>query len=82
MSSDTNSAFTSLRNCPRCQNHGLVSIWKGHKNYCNYSQCKCGLCNTITKRNRKMALRIAARRKEAQDQEHAFLMGFEVVSGK
>lgn len=29
-----------------------------------------------------MALRIAARRKEAQDQEHAFLMGFEVVSGK
>lgn len=56
-------------NCVRCRNHGLKTSLKGHKRYCKYKNCRCSKCIQTTERQHMMAIQIAKRRRDAQDEE-------------
>ena len=37
----------STPNCARCKNHDIEVVRKGHKNYCQFKDCRCEKCKHI-----------------------------------
>lgn len=50
--------------CTLCRNHGIRSDLKGHKYYCEFSDCECKLCFQGRERREVMRQQVQLRRRQ------------------
>ncbi|XP_046372338.2 uncharacterized protein LOC124146204 isoform X1 [Haliotis rufescens] len=54
--------------CARCRNHGIISHLRGHKRFCQFTNCMCANCILIAQRRKVSREQIALRRRQEQDE--------------
>ncbi|XP_046585620.1 uncharacterized protein LOC124292541 [Haliotis rubra] len=54
--------------CARCRNHGIISVLRGHKRFCQFTNCMCANCILIAQRRKVSREQIALRRRQEQDE--------------
>nr|QWY93918.1 putative doublesex- and mab-3-related transcription factor 1L [Argopecten irradians] len=55
--------------CCRCRNHGIITVLKGHKRFCQWKNCTCDNCLLLMKRQQNSKEQIALRRLWKQEED-------------
>ncbi|XP_060063101.1 uncharacterized protein LOC132543605 [Ylistrum balloti] len=55
--------------CCRCRNHGIITVLKGHKRFCQWKNCTCENCLLLMKRQQNSKEQIALRRLWKQEED-------------
>ncbi|OWF50386.1 uncharacterized protein LOC110450487 [Mizuhopecten yessoensis] len=55
--------------CCRCRNHGIITVLKGHKRFCQWKNCTCENCLLLMKRQQNSKEQIALRRLWRQEED-------------
>lgn len=49
--------YKKARTCMRCKNHGIITLFQGHRPNCKFKNCECESCQYNLDRQRRNEFR-------------------------